>query len=287
MILLTGAAGKTGRAVLQALAKREAVVRVFVRHRDQASDLLEVGATEALLGDFAMPDALHTAMKDVSSIYHICPNMHPSEVEIGRSIIKIAAEAGVKHFVYHSVLHPQTEKMPHHWNKMRVEELLFESGLEFTILQPAPYMQNILAFREAILKEGIYRAPYPAVTALSLIDLQDLSEAAAIVLTGEGHANAVYELVGTEALSQEALVSILTVAKGSLVRYAEIAIDEWRLNAAESGLGDYAMETLIQMFDYYAAYGLRGSTNQLRWLLGCEPTSFLEFTKRVLIEDLE
>ncbi len=283
MILLTGAAGKTGRAVLQALAKREAVVRVFVRHRDQASDLLEAGATEALLGDFTGTDALRTAVNGISSLYHICPNMHPAEIEIGRSIITAAAEAGVEHFVYHSVLHPQAEKMPHHWNKLRVEELLLESGLEFTILQPAPYMQNILASKEAILSEGIYRAPYPAATALSLVDLQDLGEAAAIVLTGEGHTNAIYELSGTTALTQLELVSILAKARGTSVRYEEISIDDWCVKAATSGLGKYAVETLTRMFRYYAAYGLKGNTKQLCWLLGREPTGFFAFAKREII----
>ncbi len=63
---------------------------------------------------------------------------------IGKLVIDEARKAGVKHFVYHSVLHPQTEKMNHHWQKMHVEEMIFESGLPFTILQPAPYMQNLL-----------------------------------------------------------------------------------------------------------------------------------------------
>ena len=59
--------------------------------------------------------------------------------------IRAAQSAGVERFVYHSVLHPQVEIMAHHWQKMRVEEQLFESGLSFTILQPAAYMQNVLA----------------------------------------------------------------------------------------------------------------------------------------------
>jgi NAD(P)H dehydrogenase (quinone) len=283
MILLTGAAGKTGRAVLKALVKREAAVRVFVRSRDQASELLQAGATEALLGDFTNIDALHTAVKGVKSIYHICPNMHPAEVEIGRSIIDLAAENGVKLFVYHSVLHPQTEKMPHHWNKLRVEELLFESGLDFTILQPAPYMQNILASREEILKKGLYRAPYPAATALSLIDLQDLGEVAAIVLTGEGYANAVYELAGTEALTQEDLVNALTAETGRTVRYEEVNLADWQKAAAASGSSEYGIGTLTKMFNYYAVYGLKGNSNNLCWLLGRQPHSIEEFIKRDII----
>jgi len=283
MILLTGAAGKTGRAVLKALAKREAAVRVFVRSREQAAELLQAGATEALLGDFSSIDALHTAVKGVKSVYHICPNMHPAEIEIGRSIIDLAAENGVKLFVYHSVLHPQTEKMPHHWNKLRVEELLFESGLDFTILQPAPYMQNILAAKAAILEEGLYSVPYPAETALSLIDLEDLGEAAAIVLTGEGYANAVYELAGTEALTQEDLVKALTAETGRTVRYEEVNLADWQKAAAASGSSEYGIGTLTKMFNYYAVYGLKGNSNNLCWLLGRQPHSIEEFIKRDII----
>ncbi len=283
MILLTGAAGKTGRAVLKALVKREAAIRVFVRSREQAAELFQAGATEALLGDFTSSDALHTAVKGVKSIYHICPNMHPAEIDIGRSIIDLAAEKGVKHFVYHSVLHPQTEKMPHHRNKLKVEELLFEAGLEFTILQPAPYMQNILASREEILKKGLYRAPYPAATALSLIDLQDLGEAAAIVLTGDGHSNSVYELAGTAALTQEDLVKAFTAETGRTVRYEEVNLADWQKAAAASGLSAYGVGTLTKMFNYYAAYGLKGNSNSLCWLLGRQPHSLEEFIKRDII----
>ena len=65
----------------------------------------------------------------MTSVYHVCPNVSPDEIAIGRVSIAAARSAGVEHFVYHSVLHPQTEAMPHHWLKLRVEEALITSGL--------------------------------------------------------------------------------------------------------------------------------------------------------------
>jgi NAD(P)H dehydrogenase (quinone) len=286
MILITGAAGKTGRAILNALIQKNSTVRVLVRRPEQAEELMAAGAKDVVVGDMADAKTYREALKNVVALYHICPNMHPAEIEIGRLAIESARKADLKHFVYHSVLHPQTEKMPHHWHKMRVEELLFESGLCFTILQPAPYMQNILAAKEAILEEGVYLAPYPAETMFSLIDLLDLGEAAAAVLTEEKHRNAVYELSGTTALTQSELVFILAEARGTFIRYEEISIADWCLKAAASGLSEFEVETLTRMFRYYAAYGLRGSTNQLSWLLGRKPTGFLEFAKREIFEDL-
>ena len=144
MILITGAGGKTGRALIEALSNGEAV-RAFVRRPEQAAEVRRLGAQEVVAGELLDEGTIRSAMKGARAVYHICPNMNPDEAAIGRLVIQAAQDAGVEHFVYHSVLHPQTQKMDHHWQKLRVEEMLFESGLTFTILQPAPYMQNLLA----------------------------------------------------------------------------------------------------------------------------------------------
>jgi uncharacterized protein YbjT (DUF2867 family) len=120
--------------------------------------------------------------------------------------------------VYHSVLHPQIEAMPHHWNKMRVEEMLLGSPLDVTILQPAAYMQNILAEWDRMLRSGVYRVPYPVETRLSLVDLDDLAEAAATVLINAGHSGATYELVGTPPISQIEIAETFGKALGRPVR---------------------------------------------------------------------
>ncbi len=73
----------------------------------------------------------------------------------------------MRRFVYHSVLHPQIEAMPHHWAKMRVEEMLFAAGFDLTILQPTAYMQNILGAWRGIVEDGVFRVPYPVETRLS------------------------------------------------------------------------------------------------------------------------
>ena len=91
--------------------------------------------------------------------------------------------------------------MPHHWQKLRMEEALLESGLEFTILQPCAYMQNILTGWQKITK-GEYIIPYQVQTRISMVDLQDVGEVASNVLTEQGHENAIYELSGPEPLSQ-------------------------------------------------------------------------------------
>ncbi len=129
MILVTGAAGKTGREVIKRLAARGHHVRALVRRQEQADSLKHLGAVDFVVGDMGASDIMDKALAGVRAVYHICPNMHPAELAIGENAIRVAQAAGVERFVYHSVLHPQIERMAHHWQKMRVEEKLFESGL--------------------------------------------------------------------------------------------------------------------------------------------------------------
>jgi len=284
MILVTGAAGKTGRAITKALAARNIDTRALVRRNNQVPELKKAGATDVFIGDMVDADTYQRVMRGVRAVYHICPNMHPSEIEIGRLAINAATEFEVDHFVYHSVLHPQTEKMPHHWQKMRVEEMLFESGLDFTILQPAPYMQNILASMNIILKNGLYRVPYHLETRLSMLDLLDLGEVAATIVTEPEYKGAVYEIAGTAGLTQSEVAALIGDILGKKVVVEEIPIESWRLEAKGSGMGPYQLETLAKMFDYYANYGLCGSSNVLCWLLGRKPTSLSSFIKREFVK---
>ncbi|MEW5783774.1 MAG: NmrA family NAD(P)-binding protein [Bacillota bacterium] len=280
MILVTGAAGKTGKAVINALARRGAATRALVRRETQAAAVNALGARQVTMGDMADRSVLRQALSGVRAVYLVCPNMHQEEELIGRLAIAAAREAGVKHFVYHSVMHPQTEKMPHHWHKLRVEEALFESGFNYTILQPAAYMQNVLAGRESMINEGIYRVPYPVETKISMVDLEDVAEAAAVVLTEPGHAGAVYELAGPEALAQTEVAAMISKTTGCPVRAAQVSPQLWRRQAVASGLGKYQVETLLKMFDYYARYGFWGNGNVLRWLLKRAPAGFAAFAER-------
>jgi NAD(P)H dehydrogenase (quinone) len=272
MILVTGAAGKTGRAVIEALAAKGRAIRALVHRPEQRCMVEALGAQDVLAGDMRNAETMRRASRGVVAIYHICPNMHPDEEKIGQTVIAAARQSGVEQMVYHSVLHPQTELMPHHWKKLRVEEQLFESGLNVAILQPTAYMQNILTQWDRIAGEGIYAVPYAIETRLSLVDLVDVAEVAALVLTEPSHTGGTYELVGTEGLSQAEIAEELSEQLGRRVRAHVVPRDAWAQQARDAGLGPYQVQTLLQMFRYYEEYGLVGNPRVLHWLLERPPT---------------
>jgi uncharacterized protein YbjT (DUF2867 family) len=282
MILVTGAGGKTGRTLVKTLSKVENVC-AFVHRDEHVSTLKALGTEKVIVGDMHNESAIHSAMQDVRSVYHICPNMNPDEAVIGKLVISEARKAEVEHFVYHSVLHPQTEKMKHHWQKLRVEEMIFESGLPFTILQPAPYMQNLLAGWKGIIEEGVLRVPYSVNSKLSFVDLEDVAESAKIVLTESNHINAIYELAGTMSMSHVEVAEILCRVLIRDVHAEKVEIGDWRLRT--TGMGEYAIENLVKMFEYYDQHGLVGSPNVLRWVLKRNPTSLEQFIDRIAKEN--
>jgi len=278
MILVTGAGGKTGMAVIKALVARGAPVRAFVRSLAHEAALTAMGVREVVAGE--MGDA-HTLSRAVEAIYHICPNVSPHEVVFAKGLIAAATDLGVSRLVYHSVLHPQIEAMPHHWNKLRVEEMLFASALEIAILQPTAYMQNSLAQWDRMVRDGVYRVPYPAETRLSLVDLDDVAEAAALVLTSAGHSGATYELVGMPPLSQIEIAGTFGQTLNKAIRVEAEAVESWDQRARSAGMDSYQRETLIKMFRAYARDGLKGNPNVLGWLLGRPATSLAAFAARI------
>jgi NAD(P)H dehydrogenase (quinone) len=281
MILVTGAAGKTGRAVIKALAQKGAGVRALVRNPEHAGALMALGAAEVAVGSFDDAHALNSAAAGAQAIYHICPNVSRDELAYAGAIAEAALANGVARFVYHSVLHPQIEAMPHHWQKLRSEELLFALDFELTILQPTAYMQNILGAWRGVIADGVFRAPYPVETRLSLVDLADVAEVAALVLTQGGHAGATYELVGTEPLSQSEVAAWIGAALGRQIRAEAEPVAAWDEHARAAGMGEHERVTLAAMFRYYAEHGLSGNANALTWLLGRAPGSLPAFLKRL------
>ena len=282
MILVTGAAGKTGRAVISALVAKGEQVRALVHHDEQTKFVKSVGAKESVVGDMRDTNTLVRAARGVRAIYHICPNVNPDEVLIGKTAIAAAQAAGVKHFVFHSVLHPQAEAMPHHWNKLRVEEALFESQLPYTILQPASYMQNVFGGWQGVVERGVYVVPYSLGCRLSMVDLEDVAQAAAVVLTEPDHLGATYELAGPEVLTQRQIADVLSKKLERPVRAEQIGIEHWTHQAQASGMGQYQIETLIRMFRYYDRYSFWGNSRVLSQLIRRQPVRFEEFVERTL-----
>jgi NAD(P)H dehydrogenase (quinone) len=284
MILVTGASGITGLAVITRLAAAGLAVRALSRGGEASERVRAAGACEVVEGRFDAP-TLRRACAGASGLYHICPNVHPDEVAIGAATIDAAVAEGVGHFVFHSVIRPQLRAMPHHWAKLEVEALLATSGLDYTILQPTVYMQNLRFQWRDVIERGEYGQPYRASARLTLVDLDDVAEAALQVLTVPVWRNATFELVGTAPLDRHAMTAVLAAETGREVRAVEIDRDQWQ-RETERRLGAEPTARLRAMFDWYDIRGLpAGCSRVLAMLLGREPATFDAFVRRMIAQD--
>jgi uncharacterized protein YbjT (DUF2867 family) len=221
-VAVVGGHGKTGRAVGLALARRDV-------------------ATTAI-GRAEWPSLAET-LADCDAVYLIAPNLHPDEPTYVAACLSAMQAAGVPRVVYHSVASPYVPQMPHHVGKAVSEDLVRRSGLAWTILQPGAYLQNLDL-------TGDLELPYDVHAVFGLADLPDVGEAAAVVLTEDGHVGATYELA-----SRVATPADLAAEAGHHATRVETQVEHPWLRA---------------MFAYYDEHGLPVGTRPLSMLLGRE-----------------
>jgi uncharacterized protein YbjT (DUF2867 family) len=268
VIVVTAAGGKTGAAVVRALWSRGERVRALVGSSQPRPELTALSA-EVVATDLTDPAAVEPLLAGAAALYVIWPNFDPEETAGVVALLGAARRAGVPRVVYHSVLRPQIRAMPHHAAKDRVEEALDASGLAWRVLQPCAYADNLDGQLGDVARTGVLRSPWGLGQAQSLVDLRDVADAAAVLLTDDGLDGGTFEAVGPEPLSAPQIAGLLGEWLGRDVR----AVD-----AAPDGPVpvEYAARCSRLMFDHYRAHGFTGSPRVLEALLGRPARTFAE-----------
>jgi len=280
-LLLTGANGRTGRAILASLVAKGVPVRAMVRDAGQMESLRALGAAECVLGDMTDKASLRAAMAGAGKVLHIGPPMHPQELEITTSLIALAKAQGLDHFIYYSVMHPQRRAIRHHRLKQEAEEVLLESDLPFTILQPSRYMQHLLPIWPKLLETGVHAMPFGVDKLFNLVDLLDLAEACGVVAGSDEHLYATYELAGPEALSQRDCAAIISEVLGREIAARAVPFEDLAAKAAASGANPDRVAQMVLMNQHYDAHGFRGNPTVLRHLLGRPLGTFRDYVGRL------
>lgn len=282
-ILVTSSTGLTGKAVVKAMASKGIEVRAMVHSAKKSDEMLGIGATDTVIGDIASYNDLLSAMKGMDSIYYICPTAREDEAEIGKLAIRAAKEIGVRRFIYQSVLHSIEPELPHHRQKLEVERSLIDSGLVYTIVQPAPFMQNILNSKDALIHDKIFVQKFftdrDSTNRINLIDVSDLGYCVAEIASGNEYHFSTLELCGPENLYVSEMLSDMEKVIGQTIKLKYISDDEIRKAMSGRNAPGYSVETLLKMFHHYNNGDFCGSAFTASAILKRIPTSFVEFLK--------
>ncbi|MGY1735377.1 SDR family oxidoreductase [Geodermatophilus sp. SYSU D00684] len=269
MIVVTAAGGPTGTAVVRALRARGERVRAVVATPRPRPELEALGA-EVVVADLAGDPA--PALAGADALYLVWPNFDPREADAAPAVLRAAARAGAARLVYHSVLRPQVRSMPHHAAKDRVEEALDDAvagtGARWRVLQPCAYADNLDDAVAAAATTGELRCPWGLERAQSFVDLRDVAEAAAVLLTEDGLDSGTFEAAGPEELTAPDVARLVGGHLGRQVTAVDAAPPE--------DDGSYTRRCLTTMFAEYRAHGFTGSPRVLTTLLGRPPRTYAE-----------
>ncbi|MCZ7393111.1 MAG: SDR family oxidoreductase [Candidatus Methanoperedens sp.] len=272
-ILVTGATGTVGIELVEQL-KNKANVRACYHSRKP-----DVDGVEWVELDYSKPKTIEAAFKNIDSAFLLTP-FSDKTVEFTKILVKYARMADLNNIVRSSAMGAD-KVAPHnigrwHW---QAEQLIKESGISYTIIRPAFFMQNFINSYGQTIREqnSIYSSAGNGKA--GFIDARDVASVAVEVLTCKGHENKIYELTGPEAISYAEAAGILTEVLGRKINYIDLSEEKARKSFEKSGLPEWMIEALLGLAIFIKNGHAAKLTHDVEKITGTKPRTFKQFIK--------
>lgn len=282
MFLVTGAAGLSGRAVVDEFVRQGVPVRAMVRDAGRVDGLADQPGVEVVVGDMMRPLDLGPALDGVDRILLISTgDDHLLEAQC--TFIDAAKRAGVQHIVKFSGQESGIGFDPYRFrftrNHEQIQRYLEGSGIAWTHLRPSQFMQVYLRQAGAVATRGILPLPFGDIR-LAPVDNHDVAQVAFALLTGDGHAGKRYAMTGPEALSMEEIAATIAAVRGAPVTYIQISAEDYRAAIIANGGPEYFANALYDQ----TVERLRNPDSRIvletHESFGVTPTRFADFARR-------
>lgn len=279
-ILVTGAAGLAGSAVIREFARNQRPVRALVRSRAKARAFEVFPTVEIVEGDMSAPESLHEALSGVDRVLLISSSV-PQMAQTQAAFIDAAQKAGVRHIVKFSGLSAADVGTPFVFGGLHAEaeQHLENSGLAWTHLRPSQFMTEYVREVPTILAHSALFLPLEDAK-LTPVDVGDIAKAAFALLTTPGHEAKTYAMSGPEALGMDEVAEQISAAIGNSVQYVRVTREDRRQALLAAGVPPLFVEAL----DAQAGERLKGAEAtvhlETHTALGITPTPFAEFARR-------
>lgn len=273
-VLVTGATGNTGSGLVPTLRRAGVEVRAFVRDEEKAQPLQEAGA-EIVVGDLDQPGTIGPAVEGVDKIYLLTWN-GPTQLQQVQNVIEAAKRAGTPHLVRHSMWGSEQSRIIQ--QGYEAEEAVKSSGLPWTLLKPTFYMQNTMMGAQTIASDGVIYWDMKD-GQLGMIDLRDIVDVAAAVLTGSGHEGKSYILTGPEAISFHDVAATFSKVLGKEVNYVSVPGEAARESMVGMGLPEWIAEGYVELSEGFSEGFANRTTDNVPTLSGHPARSFEQFAR--------
>ena len=274
-ILVTGATGNTGRAMVDALARRGAPVRAMVRTEADRAKL--PAGVPAVVADFDDLASIAAALEGADRAYLVTPSSERAE-EQQRRFADLAAKAGLRHLVVLSQLasdeHSPVRFLRYH---AAVEQHIRDLGIPYTFLRPNLFFQGLLAFAGTISSQGRFYAPIGDAT-ISAIDVRDIADVAAVTLTEAGHEGATYTLTGPASITHTQIAAALTAALGRDVTFTDVPPQAFA-DSLRGILPPWQVEGLLEDYAHYRRGEAASVSSAVAEITGRPPRDIQQFAR--------
>ncbi|MEQ7760432.1 SDR family oxidoreductase [Xanthomonas hortorum] len=272
LIAVTGATGQLGRLVVQALLSKVSAAEIVALARSpaKAADLAAQGV-QVRQADYEQPATLDTALTGIDTLLLISSSEVGRRVPQHRAVIDAAQRAGVQLLAYTSVLHAERSPLGLAPEHLETEGLLRASGLPHALLRNGWYSENYTASIPAALAHGALLGSARQGRIASAARA-DYAEAAAVVLTTQGHAGKVYELAGDSAYTLSDLAAEITRQSGQTVVYTDLPEEAYKAALLDAGLPEAVAGLLADSDAGAAKDALLDESHELSRLIG-RPTT--------------
>lgn len=241
-IAVTGATGHLGGLVIESLLNKNVEasdIVAIIRNEEKAKDLAARGINIAVAA-YDDEAALKSALNGVDRLVFVSASEVGKRVEQHSNIIAAAKEAGVSFIAYTSLLNLDSSELflaPEH---QATEKMLAESGIDHANLRNGWYWENYAAALETGKAMGKFFSA-AGEAEVSGAARKDFAEAAAVVVTTDGHAGKTYELAGAPALTYPEIAAQVGEVLGTDVEYVNLTVEEYEKSLVEAGLpADFA-----------------------------------------------
>jgi NAD(P)H dehydrogenase (quinone) len=272
-LIIVGATGQLGRLTVENLLERGVPAREIIatgRNLARLEDLADRGVT-VRAADYDDPASLRAAFVGATRLLLVSSGPGDTRVEQHRNAVEAARDAGVSLLAYTSIVNAPASSLLIAHDHQATEALLAASGVPFVMLRNSWYIENYTARLADILERGTL-AGSAGDGRVSGATRADYAEAAAAVLTGDGHENRAYELGGDTAFTLAELAAEITAQSGTEVRYTDMPQAEYVSVLTLHGLPPAHAEILADADRGLRAGELRTDSGDLRCLLG-RPTT--------------
>jgi uncharacterized protein YbjT (DUF2867 family) len=276
MILVTGATGTLGGALVEQLCASGVPTRALVRSQER-TDVLRGYDCETVVGNYTDAGSLDDALKGADAVFVLSPP-GPQSPDHEGAVIAAAERAGARIVKLGIIgIADETNRLGRFVEvHQRSFGRLQRSSVPWTVVAPNDLMQNLLAV--AALVQGRSILPrMPRDAAVSSVDARDVAAVAAHVLTTEGHEGSVYTVTGPEALTGPQVAARVSQVLGRDVTHVERSPGELRAALQAAGVPEWHVEGLVELAAGYAAGVAAVVTDEVRKATGREARSVAEF----------